>query len=507
MQSDNKRIVKNTFINYVGLLVNTVLGIFIARYVLMALGASDFGLYGVVGGLIAMLNFLSTAMSTTTRRYINVEMGKGDGNPNKIFNICLMIHIGFALFVLLIAETIGMYYIYNYLNVATDKLDDAIFVFQVSTIAAAIGITNVPYQSVLEAFERFDLMVFMNVFNTILKLVLVLCLLAYSGNVLRVYALGMSLLSVILFVFFRVVTYKNWRDLTRFKFYGGKKLYKEIIIFNNYTAIGALAHIGKIQGSTMIINYFFGTLVNAAFQVAYTVENYCSLLVSNIGKAAWPQITQSFAGGKYERAIQLTECMSRYSILLMLAIVMPLSAELDFIVTLWLKNVPEGALFLCQLTLIDAVVRTMCGGTSALVQASGKVKWFQIVDSTLSILTLPVAFFLYKLGSPKETVIYLYIISSLGIRVISFLLLKHLIGFVIMHYVRNVYYPTLVIIGLATTFIYAYNSLVTLDSSLAHILGLLLSFVAVFVLCTAIGLNKYERKAIMAFVKNKIKKN
>lgn len=505
MNEGNRRILKNTMVNYVGLMVNTILGIIISRYVLMALGASDFGLYGVVGGLIAMLNFLSTAMSTTTRRYINVEMGKGNGNPNKIFNICLMIHIGFALFVLLVAETIGMYYINNFLNVAPGKLNDAIFVFQVSTIAAAIGITNVPYQSVLEAYERFDLMVYINAFNAVLKLILALCLLGYSGNVLRVYAIGMSLLSIVLFIFFRLVTLRKWRDLTRFKFYGGKSIYKEIIIFNNYTAIGALAHIGKIQGSTMIINYFFGTLINAAFQVAYTVENYCSLIVGNIGKAAWPQITQSFAGGKYDRTIQLTECMSRYSILMMLAIVIPISTELDFIVTLWLKDVPVGALFLCQLTLIDAMVRAMCSGTNAVVQASGKVKWFQIIDSILSLLTLPLAFFCYKLGAPKETIIYLYIVSSICIRVVSFILLKKLIGFDILHYAKNVYNPTVIVLLVAGGLVFLYKSFLIIESAPMHILGFILSFIVTLMLCFFVGLNKHERMFLYIFIGNRIK--
>ena len=507
MQSENKRIVKNTFINYIGLLINTVLGIFIARYVLMALGASDYGLYGVVGGLIAMLNFLSTALTTTTRRYINVEMGRENGNTNKIFNICLTIHIGFAIFVLLIAETIGLYYIYNFLNVVPEKLNDAVFVFQVSTIAAAIGITNVPYQAVLEAFERFDLMVFINVFNTILKLVLVVCLLSYVGNVLRVYAIGMSFLSIILFIFFRIVTYRKWRDLTQFRFYKGWSVYKEIIVFNNYTAMGALAYIGRIQGSTMIVNYFFGTLVNAAFQIAYTIENYCSLIVNNIGKAAWPQITQSFSGGKYDRTIRLTECMSRYTILLTLLVTVPLFVELDFVINLWLKDVPEGALFLCYLTLIDAVVRSACGGTSALIQASGKVKWFQIVDSLLSLLTLPVAFILYKLGYPKETIIYLYIVSSLLIRFVSFILLKRIVGFDILQYVRNVYYPTFLVTVASIAYIFVYWKTGLFNNGIMHFCGMLLSLLFVIVVCFLIGLEKQERIVLSEIIRNRIKKS
>ena len=507
MQSENKKIVKNTVINYTGLLINTILGVFIARYVLMALGASDFGLYGVVGGLIAMLNFLSTALTTTTRRYINVELGKTDGNPNKIFNICLIIHVVFAIVVLLVAETIGLYYIYNFLNVASGKLSDAVFVFQVSTIAAVIGIMNVPYQAVIEAYERFDLMVLINVFNTILKLVFVICLLSYDGNILRVYALGMSFLSIILFIFFRIVTYRNWHDLTRLKFYKGKSIYKEIIVFNNYTAMGALAYIGRIQGSTMIVNFFFGTIVNAAFQIAYTIENYCSLIVNNIGKAAWPQITQSFSGGKYDRTIHLTECMSRYTILLTLLVTVPLFVELEFILNLWLKNVPEGALLLCYLTLIDAVVRSACGGTSALIQASGKVKWFQIVDSALSLLTLPVAFILYKLGSPKETIIYLYIISTIIVRVASFILLKKIVDFDIMHYVRNVYSPFLVVVVVSAIYVFIYWRVAFFESVFMHLMGVLISLFVITIVCFCGGLEKQERLLITKAIRNRIKKS
>ena len=502
MDVKNKRIVKNTIVNYIGLLINTILGFLVSRYVLMALGASDFGLYGVVGGLIAMLNVVSTAMTTTTRRYINVEMGKADGNPNKIFNVCLIVHIAFAVFVLLVAETIGIFYINNYLNVVPEKLSDAHFVFQVSTIAAAIGITNVPYQALVEAFERFDLSVGLKVFSMLLRLILVICLLFYCGNVLRVYAVGISLLSIITFVFYRWICYRFWSQIVFFKLYKQFKLYKEILIFNNYTAIGAFAYNGRTQGSQMIVNYFFGTLVNAAFQIAYTIENYCSVFVGNIGRAAWPQITQSYSGGDYDRTTLLTESMAKYTILLTLTITVPIYVEIEFLLSLWLKNVPEGAVFLCKLTLIDAVVRSLCSGTNALVQASGKVKWFQLTDSIVSILTLPVAFVCYKFGCPQETIIYLYIISNILVRIISFALLKCLIKFDILHFVKNVYYPTFTIIFFSVIFERLYG-LAEIEISYMRLIGILITLVVVIVLNYLLGFNKTERKMLLNLIKKK----
>ena len=501
MLAENKRIIKNTVVNYIGLLVNTVLGIFISRYVLWALGASDYGLYGVVGGLIGMLNVLSTAMTTTTRRFINTEMGTKNGNLNRTFNVCLMIHFGFAIFVLLLAETIGMYYIYNYLNVAPDKFDDAIFVFQVSTLAAVIGITNVPYQALVEAFERFDLSIGINIFNTVLKLLFVISLGVFNGNTLKIYAIGMSFLTVILFIFFRYTCFTKWKDLVSFKFYGEGILYKEILFFNNYTAIGALASISRTQGSMMIINYFFGTLVNAAFQIAYTIENYCTLFVNNIGRAAWPQITQSFSGGRYSRTIHLTECMSRYTILLTLLITIPLYAELEFIVNLWLKKVPEGALFFCYLTLIDTVVKSICGGTSALVQASGKIKWFQIIDSGISIMTLPISFILLKIGCPPETIIYLYIISSLLIRMVSFILLKRIVGFNIYHYVKNVYAPIFFLLIIMGLYIYTYIHITTfMTMAYQHIIGIIITFFITSTAIFIIGFTYQERNKLLLVI-------
>lgn len=506
MNGQNKTIAKNTFINYSGLLINTLLGVFISRYVLLALGVSDFGLYGVVASFITMLNVISTAMHTTTRRYINVEQGKSNGNTNKVFNICMIVHIGFALFIFLLAETIGIWYINNYLNVEDGNLSDAMFVFQVSTIAAAIGIINVPYQALLESYEKFSQVVILSVVNTVLRLLFAIALLSYSGNVLRLYAIGISGLTLLSFVFYHVACYLQWPKVIKHKLYKDKNLYKEILSFNNYTAIGAFAYSGRVQGSQMIINYFFGTVVNAAFSIAYTVENYCTMIVNNLGQAAAPQITQNFSGGNLERTNFLVEAMSRYSILLTFFVVMPLSAELDFVLHVWLKNVPEGAVFLCQLTLVDAIFKSYCGGTTTLIQATGKVKWSQLITSFVSIMVLPAAILCYKLGMPKETILYLFMMSAVINRICNFYLLKYYIEFDVWGYIKRVYGSTTLILGFMTAIIIGYKFLVVQSSNLSHVIGICVMTLFTVVVCYFVGLKKDEKNLMMNIIKKYIRK-
>jgi O-antigen/teichoic acid export membrane protein len=193
---DNIRIAKNTIVVYIRLIVTAVIGLLTSRYVLQILGASDFGLYSVIGGVIAMFTFISVSLQATTVRFINYEMGKQNSDLNKVFNTARQIHVFFAVIIFLIAELVGMYYIQHYLNVDSSKLSDAYYVFHVSIVAACIGIVNVPYQGLLVAHEKFFYVACIDIFNVICKLLMVLMLLYMDGDVLRLYALSMSLLTI-----------------------------------------------------------------------------------------------------------------------------------------------------------------------------------------------------------------------------------------------------------------------------------------------------------------------
>lgn len=504
MRKDNKKILVNTGIMYGRLIISTIVGLLISRYVLLALGTSDYGLYSVVGGLIAMLNVLSTAMYTTTRRFINVEMGKADGNLNRIFNISRLLHIGFAVFIFFVAETAGLFYICNYLNVEPGKLSDAIFVFQVSTVAAAISIVNVPYQAMLEAYEKFSQIAIYDIVQSILKLIFVLSLACFRDNTLRVYAVGMSLLTLISLSFYNIACFVQWRNIVKYKFYRGLAQYKEILFFNNYVALGATAYMSRTQASNMLVNYFFGTLVNAAFAIGYAIESYCMMFVSSIGSAAAPQITRNYENNQ-QRSFYLTAVLNRISVYMILLLIVPISLELDFVLKLWLKDVPNGAYIVCQLTLASAFTRILFGGKDKIVQASGKIRWFQITGSILDMSCIPVSYFFFRLGYPAHTIVVVYVACTVIHGLWTFFLMKLLLKFDVWNYARMVYIPVFfTVVGiLGVIFVY---SLFKFETLFGHIFGILASAVCCAICIFILGLHKDEKKKIVSLIKCRIRK-
>lgn len=502
--NDNKLIYKNTVIIYVRMIIVTIVGLFSSRFVLQALGASDYGLYNVVGGLIAMLNFISTAMATTTRRFINVEMGKTDGNLNKVFNISLLLHIGFAIFILLVAETVGLWYIYNMMNVAEGKFNDAMFVFQISTIVACIGIINVPYQSLIEANEQFGKAAVIDILTTFVKFGLVLLLLIYSGNSLRFYAISICVVTLFSFVMYHGVCFRQWRDTIRVKWYGKSPLYKEILVFNNYTALGAAVSIGKSQGCNLLVNFFFGTVVNAAFALAYQVESYVYMFVNKLTLAANPQVAKNYAGDNLEYAFSIVERNARLCILIMIMFFFPLFSEMNFVLSVWLKEVPENASLFCSLTLIYALVMSFSEGTNGYIQASGKIKWFQIIGSSFTLLNLPLGFLLFKLGFEAFWIIVSVIVTAAIYRIVSLLMMKKLLSFNLERYVRNAFIPPFIVIAVMAFIIILYK-LIPISSFPMHILGIASIFLIDAIVVFFIGLGKDERIAVLHFVQTRVK--
>lgn len=501
MNSNNRLILKNTGIIYIRLIITTIIGLLSSRYVLAILGASDYGLFSVVGGLIAMLNVLSTAMYTTTRRYINVEMGKDDGNLNKVFNISRLLHIGFAILIFVIAETIGLFYIYNYLNVAPGKLNDALYVFQWATFAAAVGIVNVPYQALLMAYEKFYQIAIIDVVRSVMSFLFVIFLLYYDGYVLRIFAAGTGLLTILSLLLYNFACYKQCGSVVKYRFYRDFSLYKEILFFNNYVALGAAAYIGRVQGANLIVNFFFGTIVNAAFAVGNAIESYCTMIVSNLGSAAAPQITQNYEGDN-KRSLFLTESLHRISIMLSLLFVVPLSMELEFILNLWLKNPPDGSYIICHLMLISLLVKSVTGGTSDLIQASGKIKWFQIVSSILLLSCLPISYVLYYRGYPAYIIIVVNIVICFIDRIITFYMMKSILSFNVLNYVKHVYARSFVIIVLSVSVVLLYRNLI-INGVFFHLLGIMMGGLIVLLLIFTVGMKESERDMVLVKLKKK----
>ncbi len=505
----NKKIALNTFIIYIRLFITTIVSLLTTRIVLQILGVSDLGLYNVVGSLITMMNVVSIAMHTTTRRYINIEMGRKNGEPNKVFNVCLVLHIGFALLFFIIAETAGIWYIKNYLNVQVDKVNDAFFVFHISTLVACIGLINVPYQALLEAFEKFVQVAMVDIFNVCIKLVAVIILMYYDGNTLRFYALSMCLITFSSFILYHILCYKQYPWIVGLKWYWDKKLYREILEFNNYTALGATAWLGRTQGASILINYFFGTVVNGAFAIAYQIQNFVQMFIGNLGVASAPQITKSFGRGDKEHAIKLCSQINRYTILIMITIFFPLYIELDNILELWLGEIPKGSLVLCQWILIFALLNSFSASIPTLIHATGKIKWFQLIGSFFELVMLPISFILFKIGFPPVSLIIVLCVCSFSYRFLSLWMMKLLIDFNTKKFIFESYLPPIRVIALMVGWTLIYKSFY-LNNDIIFYAGILFTGILSLVLVYFFGITFKERLRLLFVCRaiyNKFKKS
>ena len=441
MSKDNILILKNSGILFFRLLLTSAIGLFTSRFVIRSLGAADFGLYSVVGGVVVMMAFLNTVMVSTTYRYIAFEMGKGNNKEgiNRVFNISLVIHLCLALLVLVLTETAGIHYVKNYLNVDTGKVVDALFVLRFSTYATIFSIISIPYQGLVTAQENFAVRATIEIFRSLLVFFVALVIVYYTGNRLRLYALLVALVSVVPALLFFIYCKHKYSEIIKWNFQYGKSKYKEMIGFSGWIMIGAAASVGKTTGSALIINAFFGTVLNAAFGIANQVNSIVLMFARNLGQAAIPQITKSFSSGNTNRTIKLVAYISKYTCFLMLLPSLPILLETDFLLTLWLGDLPPYTLIFCQLSIINALIDSLGSGIPAAVNATGKIKYFQIILSTTSLLSLPIAYFLFKAGYSPSSILVAFVTTSIINVVVRQILLKKLINFNVIYFLKTSY--------------------------------------------------------------------
>ena len=501
----NKRIAKNTMLMYINLFVTMAIGLYTSRVVLRILGVSDYGLFNVVGGVLALFTFLQGSLAGATSRFINVELGKKDGDMNHIFNVCLLLHIALAAIIILLAETIGLWYIYNYLNVAPGKLGDAIFIYQISIITVSLGIINTPYGALFGSHERFLFTTSVSISNTILRLLLVILMQYYYGNHLRYYAIAMSLTTVNAFVLYHWVAKRDWPTYIKWNFVKGWKNYKELLVFSNYNILSTLSFMARGTGSDLLINYFFGTAVHGAYAIAKTVSGYVSSFTAKFDGASGPQIIQAYTEGNYSRCYSLVYKIGKFCLLLFEWVFFPLIVELEFILHLWLGKVPEGTVEFCYANLLVIAVAFTAGGIGQLVNASGKIKWIKINLSFWFLICVPIGYVLFKLNFPPTSILYLFVVADIIQRIIQLYLLKSILNFDSLSYIKKAYAKPFYIAMIMVVYSILYKQIV-ISHFFFRVLGILTSFVFTSILICFIGLTRSERQKSISFITKKFKK-
>jgi O-antigen/teichoic acid export membrane protein len=450
-----------------------------------------------------MMAFLNTVMTSTTYRYIAFEMGRGDKEGvNKVFNISLTIHLFLALIVLLLTETVGVYYVQNVLNVEAGKISDAVFVLRFSTYATLFSIVSLPFQGLITAQEKFIVRATIEIIRSVLGLLIAVAIVYYLGNKLRLYAFLLALVSIVPASLFIIYCKRKYTDIVKWNFQRDKVKYREMISFSGWIMIGAAAGVGKTSGSALIINAFFGTLLNAAYGIANQVNGIVLAFSQTLGQAAIPQITKSYSSGDSNRTLYLASYISKYTIFLILLPALPVLLETKFLLTLWLGELPPYTVLFCQLIIVNALINGLGSGLPAVVQATGKIKYFQIVLSTTSLLSLPLSFLLFKIGYPPSSIVLAFISTSVVNVVVWQILLKKIINFDIRFYLKTAYLRIFYVVCLLAP-LFIVPHFISFGLFRFVFISLLAESLAILIIYL-VGFDKKEKKVINQLVKKYI---
>lgn len=437
-QVNNKLIAKNTIVLYLRMLFTLAVSLFTARELLRILGVEDFGLYNVVGGVVLMFGFLNSAMVASSQRFISFSLGEGDEiKQKKVFSTSILIHFTIALVILLLAETAGLWFLNNRMTIPDGRYDAVNWVYQAAIASFACQIIQVPFSASVIAHEKMTFYALISIVDACAKLGIVYVLAIFEVDKLRLYALlllGISITNLILYIIFCRVRFCE----CRFSFHVDRSFYKEMLSFAGWSFIGNFGFTAKDYGVNIILNVFCGPMVNAARGIAYQVMNAVHGFVGNFQTAMNPQITKRYAIRDVESMVSLVKSGSRYSFYLLAIIIVPLFIRAEYVLHLWLDEVPDMTLQFLRLTLIMSLMNSMHGPLVTAMQATGKIKVFQITIASIMLMDLPMAYILLKLGFTPYSVMYVAIVTAFVGLIVRAVLLDRLIKIDLKDFILNV---------------------------------------------------------------------
>ena len=411
--SSNKRLAKNTMIMYLRMFITVGISFYTSRVVLKYLGVSDYGIYNVVGGFVSMFYIITTAMSGSISRFLTVELGTGDSKRlNDTFCMSLNIQLLFAAVVVVLGETVGLWFVNTQLEISPDRMMAANIVYQCAIGLFLVELVGIPYGALVIAHEKMSLYAFVQVLNVVLTCIFALLLAISPIDRLVFYAAGILIASIIGRLIY-ILYCRNHFQECRYHFVYDKTMFKQMFSFGGWTLLTGVSSMFKSQGVNIMLNMFFGTVVNAAYGVARQLEGTVRAFSKNFLFAIYPQITKNYSNGDLERSRSLVYKGTKYAFILLFLIGLPVMLEVETFLDIWLVEVPEYTEVFVQLTIILSLVEVMLIPVGYINQATGDIKKFQIVSSAAQFVVLPIGYVFLKLGFNPYSVLYTGIATEL----------------------------------------------------------------------------------------------
>jgi O-antigen/teichoic acid export membrane protein len=499
MPSNTKRIAKNTLALYFRQILIMLVSLYTVRVVLNTLGAEDYGIYNVVAGAVTMLGFLSNAMATASQRYFSFELGRNNFEQlQKVFGLTLIIYVLIGLFVLLLAETIGLWFVYNKLVIPDNRRMAVSLIYQCSVFSFLLTMITVPYMASIISHEDMNIYAYVSIIDAILRLLVVYLLMLIHMDKLILYGILMCTVTFINTAIYRIICAKKYAEC-RFKPYWNYKLVKELMSYAGWNLFGATTGLFKNQAVNILLNIHFTPVINAARAISAQVNTVVNYFADNFTTAMRPQIIKDYALGNEKKMLELILKSSKITYFIVFIFSMPIFFEIPYILQLWLKSPPEYTIVFARLALLDALFDSASHPIKTMAQAIGKIKLYQSVVGGIRLLNLPVSYIVLKLGyAPYSVGIIAVIITiiSFGVRL---LIVKRLINFSIFIFIKQVILPVVFVSIISA--IFPALLLINMDIGLYRLCLVVVSSIVMGCLCVySIGLTKAERSLIKIFL-------
>lgn len=484
---------------YFRMLLTIGVSLYTSRIVLNTLGIVDFGIYNVVGGVVMMFSFLNSSMASATQRFLSFEIGRNNYTQlNKVFSMSINIHGIIAISILILAETIGLWFLNSKLKIPVERIVAANWVYQFSVLSFMVTVLSVPYNAIIIAHERMKIYAYVSIIEVALKLTTVFALVWFGYDKLKMYAIVVFCVSVIIWIIYKLYCRYSFAE-NRYIFSWDKSLYKTLMNYACWNLFGNVAYVALGQGVNILLNLFFGPAINAARGIAYQVNGALTGFVSNFQMSMNPQIVKSYASNNQRYMRQLIFQGSKYSFYLLFFLSFPILLQTKTILNWWLNIVPDYAVLFCQLILVDRLINCISGPLMTAAQATGKIKAYQIFEGGLLLIILPLSYLFLKLGYSPQITFYITIILSLIGLFVRLSILSTLMSFSSIAFMQQVLFRIVLVTTLS--FVLTLVTIHTFDKlPNQFFISSVISAISVVLTVYLFGLKKQER----VFLKDKM---
>lgn len=494
---NSKRIAVNTIMLYLRSFITMIIGLFTSRVVLNALGAADYGLYNVVGSVVVLLGFINGSMTSATQRFITFELGKGSRETLENVIACAKrIHLYVGLGIILICETIGLWYLNTNMSIPHGQYFAANIVFQVSIFASFLNIVWVPYLSLIVAYERMSVFAYVSIATSVANLCGAYLIYLFPEDGLIFWAFWVLLVNGSTRVFYTWYCSK-WFEESKVKMKRstpGKM--KEMLGFSSWSIVGSLAYRGQVTGTNIVLNYFFGTLINAASGIANQLNGALSAFIDNFLISMNPQIVKTYADGDRDSMHKLIITGSRYALFLTGIFVIPLFFEVPVVLRLWLKNVPDHTVVFARMIFLITIVNAISSILVTSQNATGKVRNYQIVMTLTALTQIPVMIYVFRLKAIPMLAYVVNIVICLVMQLIRLIFVKINVSLSLREFAKKCILPVLAVFMISGMLSMLWYYIIPQNAIILNLMTLLLSFISTILVIYGIGMNKSEKSLV-----------